>query len=47
MRTMPLAVREWAIRHVLQYGPDAAVIEPPELRVEVMDRVRAIVLQRG
>lgn len=28
----PVADESWAIRHVLQYGPDAELLEPPELR---------------
>ncbi|MEZ4378858.1 MAG: WYL domain-containing protein [Gemmatimonadales bacterium] len=40
VRTMPLADREWAIRHVLQYGPDARVIEPEDLAAEVVERLR-------
>lgn len=39
VRTLPLGDREWAVRHVLQYGPDAAVVEPEELRVEVRERL--------
>jgi predicted DNA-binding transcriptional regulator YafY len=34
----PLADDDWAVRHVLQYGPDAEVVAPP--------RVRALVVQR-
>jgi predicted DNA-binding transcriptional regulator YafY len=32
----------WALRHVLQYGPEAEVLEPPELREEIIARLRAI-----
>jgi predicted DNA-binding transcriptional regulator YafY len=39
LRTLPLGDREWAVRHVLQYGPDAAVVEPEELLVEVKTRL--------
>jgi len=39
-RTMPLADREWAIRHVLQYGPDAEIVSPTELREEVVARLK-------
>ncbi|MGH7630469.1 MAG: helix-turn-helix transcriptional regulator [Gemmatimonadales bacterium] len=28
----PLADADWAVRHVLQYGPDAEVLEPVEVR---------------
>lgn len=31
----PLADPAWAIRHVLQYGRDAEVLAPPELRAEM------------
>lgn len=31
----PLADTSWAIRHVLQYGPDAEVLEPEEVRIEL------------
>ena len=31
----PLADAEWGRRHVLQYGPDAEVLEPVELRDEI------------
>lgn len=40
VRRMPLADREWAIRHVLQYGPDAVIESPLELRDEVRERLR-------
>lgn len=42
VRSRPLADREWAIRHVLQYGPDAEIISPLSLREEVLDRLRAM-----
>lgn len=42
VRRMPLADREWAIRHVLQYGPDAQVVEPVELREEARARLTAL-----
>lgn len=35
----PLADSEWAIRHVLQYGPDVEVLEPPEMREELVRRL--------
>ena len=38
----PLADREWGMRHVLQYGPDAEVIEPVELRKELTRRLSEI-----
>jgi predicted DNA-binding transcriptional regulator YafY len=39
IRTHPLADREWAIRHVLQYGPDATIVEPMDLREAVVERL--------
>ena len=39
----PLADRGWAIRHVLQYGPDAEVLEPAELREAIVERLREVV----
>lgn len=38
----PVADVQWAVRHVLQYGPEAEVLEPPELREEVVRRLRTI-----
>ena len=35
----PLADVEWAVRHVLQYGPDAEVVEPAEIRNAVRERL--------
>jgi proteasome accessory factor C len=40
--THQVAEREWAIRHVLQYGPDAEVLEPAELRAEIAKRLTAM-----
>ena len=31
----PLADAEWGIRHVLQYGPDAELVETVRLREEI------------
>ena len=45
--THPLADEEWAMRHVLQYGPDAEVLDPPELRALLADRLRGIVAALG
>jgi len=39
----PVADDEWAVRHVLQYGPDAEVLRPDALRGLVADRLAAIV----
>ena len=38
----PLADRAWAVRHVLQYGADAEVLEPVEVRREVARRLREL-----
>lgn len=38
----PLADAEWAVRHVLQYGPDAEVVAPDELRAAVRGRLEAM-----
>jgi predicted DNA-binding transcriptional regulator YafY len=35
----PLADAEWGVRHVLQYGPDAEVLEPTALRDEIVKRL--------
>jgi len=35
----PVADEQWAVRHVLQYGPDAEVLEPEELRKAVVEGV--------
>ncbi len=35
----PLADMEWAVRHVLQYGPEAEVLHPPALRLRLRDRL--------
>ncbi len=39
----PLADREWAVRHVLQYGPDAEVLEPEEVREAIVKRLEQLV----
>ncbi len=31
----PVADLRWAVRHVLQYGPDAEVLSPPDVREEI------------
>lgn len=38
----PLLDDDWAVRHVLQYGPEAVVVEPARIRDEVRARLRAI-----
>jgi proteasome accessory factor C len=35
----PLADPDWAVRHVLQYGPDAVVLEPESVRQEIVRRL--------
>jgi len=42
----PLLDVQWGVRHVLQYGPDAEVLEPNEVREEVRRRVAAFVASR-
>ncbi|HET7025915.1 MAG TPA: WYL domain-containing protein [Gemmatimonadales bacterium] len=38
----PMADREWALRQVLQYGPDAEVLAPVELRREIAKRMGGV-----
>ncbi len=38
--TYPLADATWAVRHVLQYGPDAEVLAPDDVRALVRDRLQ-------
>ena len=38
----PLGDIGWAVRHVLQYGPDAEVLSPPEVREEVVRRLEGM-----
>jgi proteasome accessory factor C len=38
----PLADTDWAVRHVLQYGPDAEVLEPAAVREEIVRRLSAL-----
>lgn len=42
VREYPLGDVGWGVRHALQYGPDAEVLSPPELRDEVVKRLEAI-----
>lgn len=39
----PLGDAEWAVRHVLQYGPDAEVLAPASVRAMVVDRLRQMI----
>lgn len=34
-----VADESWAVRHVLQYGPEAELLAPPELRQRVLERL--------
>jgi predicted DNA-binding transcriptional regulator YafY len=38
----PVADESWAVRHVLQYGPDAELLSPPELRAVVASRLASM-----
>jgi predicted DNA-binding transcriptional regulator YafY len=38
----PVADESWAVRHVLQYGPEAELLAPPELRALVAQRLQAL-----
>jgi proteasome accessory factor C len=38
----PLADEAWAIRHVLQYGPDAEIISPQRLREQIAAKLAAL-----
>ena len=37
-----VADERWAIRHVLQYGPDAELVAPVELRMAIVERLAAL-----
>lgn len=39
----PLRDAGWAVRHVLQYGPDARVVAPPEMRDAVRAKLEELV----
>ena len=43
----PFADESWAVRHVLQYGPDAEVLEPAALRAVVAERLAGLAGRRG
>lgn len=43
----PLVDREWGMRHVLQYGTEAQVLEPAELRAALGARLGAMVARAG
>jgi predicted DNA-binding transcriptional regulator YafY len=38
----PLADADWGVRHVLQYGADAEVLEPTGMRDEIKRRLAAM-----
>jgi predicted DNA-binding transcriptional regulator YafY len=38
----PVADESWAVRHVLQYGPEAELIAPPELRQALVTRLQTL-----
>lgn len=38
----PVADEEWAMRHVLQYGPDAELLAPPALRASLISRLEGM-----
>ena len=38
----PLADSEWAVRHLLQYGPEVEVLDPPEIREALCRRLETI-----
>lgn len=42
VREHPLADAAWAVRHVLQYGADAEVLSPPDVRAAVRDRLHVM-----
>ena len=38
----PLADESWAVRHVMQYGPDAVVVSPASIREQVIATIDAL-----
>ena len=38
----PVADESWAIRHVLQYGPDAELLAPEDLRKKLVERLASL-----
>ena len=38
----PLRDDSWAVRHVLQYGPDALVVKPDSIRTAIRDTLQAL-----
>ena len=43
----PVADAAWALRHVLQYGPEAEILEPPELRRLIAERLDGLRRPKG
>ena len=43
----PLADTEWAMRHVLQYGPDAEILAPASMRTLMRERVGQMLEDRA
>jgi proteasome accessory factor C len=43
----PVADDSWAARHVLQYGPDAELLEPVELRAVIAERLVGLAGRNG
>jgi proteasome accessory factor C len=39
----PLADLDWAVRHVLQYGPDAELLEPEKVRAAILARLERLI----
>ena len=40
----PLADTDWAVRHVLQYGPDAEIIAPSDVREQIRSRLASLLV---
>jgi predicted DNA-binding transcriptional regulator YafY len=38
----PMADESWAVRHVLQYGPDAELVAPAELRASLVEKLNLL-----
>ena len=41
----PLADEAWAVRHVLQYGPDAVIVGPERVRVQLQQLLHRLLAQ--
>ena len=39
---LPVADNAWAVRHVLQYGSEAEILEPVELRRMLIERLQSM-----